>query len=168
MVRTDTGKPLLLIDVDGVLYPFAAPHCPDGYTAFGFFPDEEPVWLCLDHGRSLRELAEAFDLAWATGWPPEEVANHLSPTLGLPLIPAVTFDIPDRPFDPGLKVPPIDAFVGDRAAAWIDDQLTSEAYAWAEGRSSPTLLVEVDPAIGLTEEIIERLTSWATSLRNRG
>ena len=30
--------PLLLLDVDGALNPFAAPACPPGYTEHDFFP----------------------------------------------------------------------------------------------------------------------------------
>ena len=42
--------PPLLLDVDGVLNPFAAPACPPGYTEHDFFPDEEPVRLRPAHG----------------------------------------------------------------------------------------------------------------------
>jgi hypothetical protein len=38
-----TSLPLLLLDVDGVLNPFAAPACPPGYTEHEFFPGEDPV-----------------------------------------------------------------------------------------------------------------------------
>lgn len=40
--RTASPRPLLLLDVDGVLNPFAAPACPPGYREHGFFPDDDP------------------------------------------------------------------------------------------------------------------------------
>ncbi len=39
----DPRKPLILVDVDGVLNPYAADVCPEGYREYHFFPDQEPV-----------------------------------------------------------------------------------------------------------------------------
>jgi hypothetical protein len=61
----DDSKPLLLIDVDGVLNPY--PDCPQGYAEYRFFPgDVEPVRLSALHGEWLRELGPHFTMAWAT------------------------------------------------------------------------------------------------------
>jgi hypothetical protein len=49
--------PLLLLDIDGVLNPFAAPACPPGYTQHDIFPGEKPVRLYPAHGSWLQELA---------------------------------------------------------------------------------------------------------------
>ena len=49
-----TSLPLLLLDVDGVLNPFAAPACPPGYTQHEFFPGEEPVRLSRTTGDGCR------------------------------------------------------------------------------------------------------------------
>jgi hypothetical protein len=61
-------------------------------------------------------------------------------------------------------VPAVDAYVGDRPLAWIDDMLTSEAQLWAAKRAAPTLLVPVDPAAGLSERIVNDLRRWAARL----
>ena len=45
-------RPILLVDVDGVLNPWEAESCPDGYAEFEFFPGE-PVMLCPGHGELL-------------------------------------------------------------------------------------------------------------------
>jgi len=46
-MRVAVLKPLLLLDVDGVLNPF--PDTPDGYSEYDFFPeDDEPVRLCAE------------------------------------------------------------------------------------------------------------------------
>jgi hypothetical protein len=64
-----SSLPLLLLDVDGVLNPFAAPACPPGYTEHEFFPGEEPVRLCAAHGPWL-QLVTRFQIVWATAWGP--------------------------------------------------------------------------------------------------
>ena len=151
---------MLLLDVDGVLNPY--PDCPPGYVEHAIFPDDdEPVRLCAGHGDWLRELAEQFALVWATSWGGN--ANlHLSPRFGLPVLPTITF--PQAPFDPPAKVPAIDLFVGDSAVAWVDDLVTVEARRWAKERTAPTLLVEVDHALGLTREAVEELLAWRLNL----
>ena len=153
--------PLLLLDVDGVLNPFAALTCPAGYDEHPFFPGEEPVRLCRDHGEWLVELAERFELVWATGWG-DNANTYLAPVLGLPRLPVIRF--PDMPFEPRAKVPPIAAYTGSRPAVWLDDIVTPEAREWAARRSAPTLLIEIDPAEGLTRAAIDRSLSWAVEL----
>ncbi|MDT0266441.1 hypothetical protein RM844_09040 [Streptomyces sp. DSM 44915] len=160
--RATAALPLLLLDVDGVLNPYAAEHCPDGYREYPFFPDEDPpIRLCAEHGGWLADLGQLFELAWATGW--EDEANvYLAPALGLPQLPVVRF--PPVPFPPAAKVPAIDAFAGDRPAAWVDDVHPPEAWAWQRGRSAPTLLVTADPAGGLTRAMVDRLVAWHGAL----
>jgi hypothetical protein len=161
MAAVPADLPLLLLDVDGVLNPFAAASCPQGFTEHEFFLHEGPVRLNPVHGRWLRGLAEHYEIVWATGW--EEDANLLlAPLLGLPRFPVILF--PPKPFDPREKVPPVAAFVRDRPAAWVDDALTPPAHAWAEGRPSPTLLIAADPAVGLTRAAVDRLASWSLDL----
>ncbi|KAB8167993.1 hypothetical protein FH609_010750 [Streptomyces sp. 3MP-14] len=150
------------MDVDGVLNPYAAETCPEGYREFPFFPDEEPVRLCVDHGTWLASLAHHFELAWATGWE-DEANEHIAPLLGLPVWPVVRF--PPVPFDPSEKVPAIAAQVGaERPVAWVDDRHTPEAWTWMRARSAPTLLVPVDPAVGLTPAAVKQLLAWHATL----
>src|ERR687892_211938 len=47
---------------------------------------------------------------------------------------------------------------------WIDDNLSEECHAWAKGREAPTLLVETSPSVGLTDEHVSMLLSWAERL----
>jgi hypothetical protein len=121
-----SSLPLFLLDVDGVLNPFAAPACPPGYTEHEFFPGEEPVQLCPAHGPWLHELATRFQIVWATAWGAE--ANRLlAPLLQLPDLPVIGF--PPVPFHPGDKLPAVIRFARRRPLTWIDDALTSEAHA---------------------------------------
>lgn len=151
-------RPLLLLDVDGVLNPYAAAACPPGYAEHELFPGEEAVRVCAAHGRWLAELATAFELVWATAWG-EEANRLLAPLLRIPELPVIGF--PPVPFRPRDKVPAIAGYAGPRPLAWIDDEFTAEARAWAGGRSAPTLLVGADPAEGLTRSAVDRCLRWA-------
>ena len=153
-------RPLLLLDVDGVLNPYGG-ECPAGYTEHVLFPDEiEPVRVCVDHGEWIAELAGVYEVVWATAWG-EEANRLLAPLLGVPRMPVVPF--PQVPFSADLKVPAIDALAGDRPAAWIDDMLGPAAYDWAARRVAPTLLLPVDPLVGWNRQIVERALEWAVS-----
>jgi len=153
-------RPLLLMDVDGVLNPY--PGCPDGFAEYDLFPeDDEPVRLGSIHRDWLHELAESFTMVWATGWG-RDANRLLCPHFGLPELPVISF--PPRPFDPRAKVLSIAAFTAEQAVAWVDDVVTSEARSWAEARPYPTLLVEADHRVGLTRADVDSLLGWHRSL----
>jgi hypothetical protein len=153
--------PLLLLDVDGVV-------CPLGKTA----TDQIPIastYVSLSHHRLLPtwlvELADVFELVWATTW--EHDANEiLAPLLGLPSLPVIGFK--GAVVGPGesVKLPSVRRFVGDRAFAWVDDRLGVDATAWAAHRPVATFLRDIDPAVGLARHDIDALLEFATSLEN--
>jgi HAD domain in Swiss Army Knife RNA repair proteins len=156
--------PLFLLDVDGVLNPFAAPACPRGYTEHELFPGEEPVRLCSAHGSWLQELATRFQIVWATAWGAD--ANRLlAPLLRLPELPVIAF--PPAPFHSRDKLPAIVRYAGQRALVWIDDALPPEAHFWAAHRHPPTLLISIDPAEGLTRPAVDQALRWAAAPRGR-
>jgi hypothetical protein len=153
-------KPLLLVDIDGVI------------SLFGFDPVRPPAgqfvavegilhFVSATAGEHLRRLSEQFELAWCSGW--EEKANdHLPLALGLPgHLPHLTFDC--RPGTTAhWKLAAVDAFAGAaRAMAWIDDGHDAQTEAWAAERAAPTVLVRTEPAVGLTGEQVESLLAWA-------
>ena len=106
-------RPVLLLDVDGVLNPHGTVKCPKGFTEYDLFPGEEPVRLSPAHGEWINELQQVFDIAWATAW--NDDANRLlAPLLGIAALPVVT--MPSPPFQPRDKVPPIAQFVRRRPA----------------------------------------------------
>lgn len=155
------GRPVLLLDVDGVVNPYDG-GCPPGYAEHDLFPGEEPVRINPDHGRWIIELLGHYDVVWATGWN-DEANDRLAPLLGIAPLPVLT--MPAGPFRPADKLPRIAAFAHGRPAAWLDDQHVPEARDWAAHRPWPTLLIPVDPARGLLREQVDALLDWAPARR---
>jgi hypothetical protein len=159
-----TDRPLLLIDVDGVISLFGFDHAapPNGRYQL---VDGITHFLSEPAGGHLRRLSAAFELAWCTGW--EEKANEYLPlALGLdgPL-PHVVFESSERPARAHWKLGAIDRHVEpSRPLAWIDDAHDDGCVSWATARAAPTLLVTTDPAVGLTEHEVNRLLVWAGDL----
>ena len=160
-------KPLLLVDVDGVisLYGFASNERPPGRFVL---VDGHGHFLSAAAGPHLLDLGQTFELVWCSGW--EERANDYLPRiLGLPgPLPYVSFEHKPAGGRPHWKLPAIDAYTGpDRPMAWIDDAHDDESRAWARDRPGPTLLVDTEPAIGITGEHVGRLREWAGALHAR-
>lgn len=158
-------RPLLLIDVDGVISLFGFDHASPPAGRFALV-DGITHFLSASAGEHLRRLSGEFELAWCTGW--EEKANeYLPPVLGLPgALPHVVFDPFDRPAQAHWKLGGIDRHVDpERPLAWVDDAHDDGCSSWAADRPGPTLLVTTDPAVGLTEREVDRLLGWAKRLR---
>jgi hypothetical protein len=177
-------RPLLMVDIDGVVSLFGfAPHpLADLRSVAGSFHwiDGIPHFLSATAAAHLLALAEIFELVWCSGW--EERANEYLPALlGLPSgLPFLRFDGPVRAssragqargdaIDPTTrghwKLAAIDAYAGARALAWIDDCLDAPCHEWAAARGAPTLLVQTDATVGITEEHVAELVQWAGVLR---
>ena len=152
-------RPLLLIDVDGVLSLFG-PDVDRGDCTPALV-DGIPHFLSRRAGALLSRLAARFECVWCTGW--EDRADwHLPHLLGLP--PGwAHIAFADRPEGAAhWKLRAIDAHAGpDRPAAWIDDAHDEHCRAWAAARPGPTLLVTTTPAVGLTEREAAALEAWA-------
>ena len=157
-------RPLLLIDVDGVISLFGFDHAKPPAGRYQLV-DGIAHFLSGTAGEYLRKLRAAYELAWCTGW--EEKANDYLPlALGLegPLA-HVVFDRGERPARAHWKLGAIDLHVEpSRPVAWIDDAHDEACREWAAARPAPTLLVTTDPAIGLTDLDVERLLLWADGL----
>ena len=115
------GKPLLLLDIDGVLNPLSN-NPPPGYQTYWI--DGYSVALSERHGRWFRELHDLFDIVWASTW--EHSANEsVGPLLGLPQLGVVEFG-EDRVGDTW-KLQAVVAYAEDRPLVWIDDMLYDDA-----------------------------------------
>ena len=155
-----TQRPLLLVDVDGVisLFGFAAAP-PAGLLATSV--DGIPHLLSDRAGPLLIRLAGTFECVWCTGWE-DRAEEHLPRLLGLPGgWPHLRF-VPVEAAARHWKLDAIEARAGrDRPVAWIDDAFDDTCQAWAAARPGPTLLVRTEPASGLTPAHAARLESWA-------
>jgi len=158
-----TERPILFLDVDGVISLFGFPT---DRPPPGAFHSIDGIIHCIGDraGELLGQLTDRFDIVWATGW--EEKANEYLPhLLGLDgELPVLIFDGRAVFGSAHWKLNAIEAYAGDRPAAWIDDFIDDECRQWAEGRSAPTLLVETDSAVGISEADVERLLDWADRL----
>lgn len=163
-VAAADSRPILFVDVDGVLSLF-------GFDAGGELPGPfhwiDGVAHCIppESGPRLVRLAGSFELVWATGW--EEKANEYLPhILDLPFrdLPTLSFDGRAVFGSSHWKLDAIGEYAGARPAAWIDDHMEDACRTWAEQRRAPTLLIETEPATGITEHHTEQLLEWARGL----
>jgi hypothetical protein len=160
----DDPRPLLLVDVDGVVCPYAVELADP--AAAGLAPATvgyTPVWLSAGIRQHLTRLTELYQLVWCTAWE-DRAAEFLAPFLGLPPLPVIRFEEPAEE-DGHWKWPAIEAFVGDRPFAWIDDELGRADLARADRRSSPTMLVQIEGAYGLHAAHVEQLEGFAETVR---
>jgi hypothetical protein len=161
-----SDRPILFVDVDGVLSVF-------GFDSSGALPGPfhwiDGVAHCIPpaSGPLLVRLAERFELVWATGW--EEKANEYLPQiLELPFreLPCLTFDGKAVFGSSHWKLDAITEYAQDRPAAWIDDHIDDSCLLWARMRAAPTLLLEAQPAVGITSQHVSELLAWAEDLRS--
>jgi hypothetical protein len=157
----DSEHPLLALDVDGVISLFGF-EGPIG-KAPGRFHLINGMAHCIPDGigSMLERLALHYEIVWATGW--EDRANERLPDiLGLPgELPFLTFDGQARFGTAHWKIEAIDRYAGERPLAWVDDSIDETCREWADGRSAPTLLVETESSVGLTDDQVEALLAWA-------
>ncbi|WP_399895004.1 hypothetical protein ACGH7X_38450 [Streptomyces sp. BBFR51] len=174
-------RPLLFLDVDGPLNPYAAKpeRRPAGYTTLrvprGGGTSEvhrttslrrRPlrVWLNPAHGQALLRLD--YELCWATTWMAD--ANRwIAPALGLPELPFVDFGdalLQDRPDGVHWKTGPLVDHANGRPFVWVDDEQSDadQVYVSTHHRA-PGLLHHVDPRIGLREDDFRTLADSAPS-----
>jgi hypothetical protein len=157
------GRPLLAVDIDGVISLFGTDPQPDRAHTKLELVDGVPHLISLPTGDRLRRLQEHFELAWASGW--EDKANFYLPNLlGLPELPHVTFDGAVRAGAAHWKLGPLEEFAAGRPLAWIDDNFDQSCYEWAERREPPTLLVLTETHLGLEEAHVGALEAWVQGL----
>jgi hypothetical protein len=161
-LREELDKPLLFVDIDGVISLFGfAPAAPPAGTWTSV--DGVPHLISATASGHLLALARAFDLVWCSGW--EEKANQELPAaIGVGPLPFLSFDRVPTPGNTHWKLGAIDEHAGDRPLAWIDDAFTPACETWARERRAPTLLVPTLPAGGLTATDAAVLRDWAQDL----
>lgn len=170
---TSVSRPLLYLDVDGPLNPYAAQpeRRPPGYTTLRVTlgPDRPArverslrVWLAPWHGPALLDLD--YELYWATTWMAD--ANRwIAPVLGLPELPYVDFGgalLAERPDGVHWKTAALVDHAAGRPFAWVDDEQSTLDEEFVAGQHpGAALLHHVDPRVGLRPVDFEALAAWA-------
>ncbi|MFI9723292.1 hypothetical protein ACIHFE_27170 [Streptomyces sp. NPDC052396] len=164
--------PLLFLDVDGPLNPYAAHRTPVGYTARRFGRTGPagrhlPGQGRLNPGHGPRLMALGCELCWATAWM-DEANTWIGPELGLPRLPYVDFGgglFAERPDGVHWKTAALLAHAAGRPFVWVDDEQTEADHAYVAARHpAPALLHHVDPRRGLADADFAALASFAASL----
>ncbi|MFG3255620.1 hypothetical protein [Streptomyces sp. NPDC048172] len=171
-------RPLLMLDVDGPLNPFATRFSwlPLGYTTHLIKPPSlvaryapapaasvppYRVRLRAEHGALLRALP--YELVWATAWA-HEANEFIAPVLGLPPLPVVEWPQDAGPELDGLlwKTRHIVAWADGRPFAWVDDAITRRERRYvAAHHDGPALLHQVSARRGLRRADFDALAAWA-------
>jgi hypothetical protein len=161
-----------MVDIDGVISLFGVPERDDeGDTAPRgslHAVDGTVHFLSATAATHLLELADLYELVWASGWE-ERADEHLPRLLGLPAgLPHLSFNREPGNSGAHWKLEAIERFAGGRALAWVDDCFNDACRRWAAARESPTLLVATDPRRGLTAGETARLRAWAGAVAGAG
>jgi hypothetical protein len=162
------GRPLLMVDIDGVISLFGVPSedALDGVGPRGSLHSVDGMvhFLSATAAANLLELSELYELVWASGWE-ERAEEHLPRLLGVPSgLPYLRFGREAGNSGAHWKLEAIDGFAGERPLAWVDDCFNDACRRWAAGRASPTLLVATEPRQGLTARETALLRDWAIAL----
>ena len=163
-------RPLVLVDVDGVLNP-ARSHAP-GYQGHWVFPGGLAHRLLLNpsHGQMLTELAKVAgaELVWASSWR-NRANTWVAPRVGLP--PLRFVPIPrrwrprTRPSPGSWKACHVAVWIGQRPFVWFEDDADAVSRLARQPGLGRHLMVKVDPVTGLTDSHVEQARTWLGDLR---
>jgi HAD domain in Swiss Army Knife RNA repair proteins len=155
-----SDKPILAVDVDGVISLFGFDEPPEQAPCTLQLIDGMAHCISFEVGERLQRLIPYYDMVWATGW--EDRANdYLLHLLGLQRLPVIRFGSDAAFGSAHWKLEPIASYANGRGLAWIDDSLDDECHEWAANRAEPTLLVPTESARGLENAQVEVLIQWA-------
>ncbi|MGM9471603.1 HAD domain-containing protein [Pseudarthrobacter sp. YS3] len=145
-------KPIILLDIDGVLNPVAGPV--DG-------TDRPKLTLPPQKTALVRKLAALGRIAWVSTWPADLVGG-IEAQLNLEVQPlrAVMVLRPDDDDQPTPKLRSVTTWLARMEAlgeadwdsvVWIDDVLGADAREWAHSYTRPVLLEKPTADVGLAE-----------------
>lgn len=154
-------KPLILLDIAGVLNPVAHPH------SAGDGPE-----LSLPEAKVslVQRLSKCGRIAWVSTSPADQTAE-LESQLQLEVEPLrVELEMRESDVDePTPKLRAVTRWLADKDAAgkadwdavvWIDDVLGPDAHEWADGFAQPVLLKKTSPEEGLTKEHVASIETF--------
>ena len=157
-----TNKPLLLVDVDGVINALS----PLPFATEQEFRSPEGFEIRVPSGTSARltRLEKLFECIWASTWE-HSAYPDIGQRLGVHPWPVIEFNRPVA--GATWKLKDVRDYVAERPLAWVDDELYADARTWAKSREAqgiPTLLVHADAAAGLSEQNVITLEQWVENL----
>lgn len=160
-------RPILALDVDGPINTFGTQDKRDVYECMA---GDVPVTIPRAVPEFLGRLNKEFQIVWFSSW--KRTANQsISPLVGLPTnLPVIDYDRYGRP-KPGQSR----KFLGllgwlkeDMSVAVVDDEIGVDMVEWSRERPRPTLLIQVDPRVGLQEHQVSDLIRFAKEHRVNG
>jgi hypothetical protein len=172
---TDIGRPMIALDVDGVLSPWTTEQPSPNHTRH-HYPDVKadgtPVtysaWLDPADGVWLNGLiARGIEIVWATSWI-EAADGFIGPLIGLPTGLTVLPMEPETSLDFGWtsKFAEVSKAAEGRPLCWIDDLFGGKEKGWAYERTVreglPSIIVQPFPSIGLSGRDRARIEEWAS------
>lgn len=168
------GRPLILLDVDGVLNPYLGP-LRDGYVEHRLLTYR--VRLNMEHGVQLQKIAHetGAELVWASTWE-HEANDYIGSRIGLPPLPVIEVcrknDTVDRA-DYRWKFGPVLEYAAGRPLLWFDDDFMHypeyEEWFLKERMAAglDTYLHTVAPEVGLTQKDFDKALSWANKVQGK-
>lgn len=152
--------PLLALDIDG---PVALMGSPEPTEVYEVVVDEIPLLISRSLPKRLQRLSVAFQIVWASSWG-RRASLKIGALLGLPSnLPYVPFTSARRAGG-SFKLAGLKRWLKSAPAAIVDDEVGLDMWNWAAARPH-TLMPQVDPRFGLTEEHVERLLEFARSFQ---
>lgn len=165
----ENHKPLILVDVDGVLNPWRRTSAAWVKHRASFRGRTYEVALNPFQGQALLQLARetGAELVWATMW--SEVANEeIGPRMGLPELPYIDMgaDTEPTPYMVHPKTPLVAKYVRNRPFVWFDDELCKEDRKWLKGQPGVGgfQLIHIGKK-GLNGKHFDQARAWLNGLR---